>query len=1126
MQVAPSQARSMGDVLNELRNHYSVDLLYSEKLVQGYTVPEGIVNYSKGIEYNLKVVLSLTDLEFKKVKKNAYVVAKSGKAASGEAGASNTGPTAQGGSTTAAVPSAAPAEGVVVSGRVLDAGGQPIPGVTVLVKGTSIVTLTAADGAYSIEVPVGSILVFRSVGFVTQEVSIAGATSSLAITLAENVVGMGEVVVVGYGTQRRQDLTNSVSSVKGEELARQPVAGFDQALQGQAAGVQVTAPTGQPGAGINVRIRGNNSFSLTNSPLYVIDGVPVLPTYDRELSIGNQKPNPLNSINPNDIETIDVLKDGAAAAIYGLRASNGVVVITTKRGKAGRPQVSFNYYVGVQQLRKKISMLNARQFAHYFNQAQTAAGFDTTNAGQGFPDLNRLPSGVDSVPYNTDWQDQVYKTGLMRNYQISASGGNENTHYYISGGYYDQTGILRNSGFDRYNAKLNLDQKMTKSFKVGVSLNLSRTNTNGSARSELGAANSGTILGALAQIPTIPVYLKDGATYAVNPFARNFDNPVGNLKETSNKALTYQVIGNAYGELELLPNLKLRSSLGIDYRNQLENQFITRNYPGTTNSAESLKGSGATGTTLQTIWLMENTVTYTPNLGEGHSLTLLGGQSVQESDRFTSGASGTGYASSAVPYISAATANFSIYSYEEQWGLVSYFARANYAYQDRYLLSLSVRADGTSRFAQHFGYFPALGLGWRPSMESFWPKNSILTDLKVRGSVGANGNQEIYVYDRFSTYSAGYNYQGAGTLVGGIGPDRVGNPNVSWETTYQYDAGMDFGFLEDSRLTLNVDVYSKNTMKLLTTVPLAPSTGSQSNSVIQNLGQVNNRGLEIGIAGGLVTSQTRGFTWNTNFNVSFNRNKVVDLGKLTNDSGKVEDRRIVGDYSITQAGSPLGSFYGYVVDKVFQTYDEVANAPYQANAQPGDLKFKDLNGDGVIDSKDRKVIGNPNPKATLGFTNTFGWKGIELSVLFQSSLGNDIYNQNRTLIEGMASAVNQTSAVLDRWTPGNPNTQMPRAVTGDPNLNNRFSTRFVEDGSYVRLKNITLGYSFPSSAIKFLRMSQLRIYATAQNLVTWTHYSGYDPEVSADPFSSTGFGRDLGVYPQSRTYIFGANVTF
>ena len=1005
---------------------------------------------------------------------------------------------------------------IPVTGRVTNAAGEGLPGVTVLVKGSTIGTATDVNGSFSLTVPEGSTLVFSSIGFTRQEVPV-GSTTTFAVQLKDDAQALKEVVVVGYGTQSRQELTTAVSSVNGAALARQPVAGFDQALQGQAPGVQVTAPSGAPGAGINVRIRGNASLSLNGSPLYVIDGVPVLPDYQQELTSNSQRLNPLNTINPNDIGSIDVLKDGAAAAIYGVRAANGVVVITTKKGKAGQAQVGLNVYYGRQYLRKKLDLLNARQFAQEYNEILANAG-----RAPGFPDLNNLP------PYDTDWQDEIFRPADIQNYQLSVSGGTDKTHYYISGGYFNQAGINIQSGFDRYNFKINVDQRVTDRFRLGTTLNLSRSHTDGTVRSEAALGNSGTVLGALTQIPTVPVRNPDN-TYGTNSFTQS-DNPVGNLLETSNQAIVYQALGNVYGELDILKNLTLKSSLGLDFRTQSENTFYSRNYPGTSSSPAEVRGSANTAANQQVIWLLENTLTYNKTFNDKHNLTLLGGQSMQASDRFTSGAGTRGFSSNAVPYLNGGSTAAGIPgSYADQWSLLSFFGRAIYNYEERYLATVSFRADASSRFsgANRFGYFPAVSLGWRVSKESFFPQGGVVSDLKLRGSYGANGNQEIYTYQRFSRYSLGSNYQGAGTsILGGITQSDIGN-DVRWETTAQYNAGIDLSLL-NNRLTFTVDAYNKRTTDLLLGVTLPQSTGAGNLSVIQNVGTIQNRGIELGLVTNNVDGQNGSFGWTTNFNVTANRNKVIDLGSAPNDKGEQVARSFIGGYSIQQVGQPLGVFYGYQVQGIVQSDAEGAALPKQNSVAPkaGDIRFVDVNGDKVINDADRTVIGNPNPKYFAGVTNTFTFKGIELSVFFQGSFGNDIYNQNRTITEGQTTALNQSTAVLNHWTPTNTNTDIPRPVFGDPAGNNRVSTRFIEDGSYVRLKNLTLAYNLPAGMAKHVALKNLRIYGTAQNLVTWTNYSGYDPEVSADPFSTTGFGRDFGVYPQSRTYTVGLNATF
>jgi TonB-linked SusC/RagA family outer membrane protein len=1083
-------------LLKQWENEYHATIFYESNVVENKRVIEQVTTAAGSLADKLAAVLPQVALQFKELRTNYFVVVNAPAAGFAAPTSSATAP-----------------QEVPVSGRVTDSQGQPLPGVTVLVKGTTNGTSTAADGSFSLNVPENSTLIFSSVGFKTQELSVTGATSTIAIRLSDDQQALNEVVVVGYGTQTRQDLSTSVASVGSAALARQPVAGFDQALQGQAPGVQVTAPTGAPGAGINVRIRGNASLSLNGSPLYVIDGVPVLPDYaaSQEISIGNQRLNPLNTINPNDIESIDVLKDGAAAAIYGVRAANGVVVITTKRGKIGQAQVGLNVYYGKQYLRKKIDVLNTAQYAQEVNEVQTNGGLTPP-----FPNLNNLPN------INTDWQDAVYRPASLQSYQLNVSGGTDKTRYYVAGGYFNQQGISLNSGFDRFNFKVNLEQQISKRFKVGTNLNLSRTHTNGSTRSELALGNSGTVLGALSQIPTVPVYNADGS-YGQNTLIQS-DNPIANLLENSNNAIVYQSIGNLFAEFDILKDLRLRSSVGIDFRTQSENAYQTRRYPGST-------GQARTANNQQVVWLNENTLTWNHTFNEKHHLTLLAGESMQQSTRFTSGATVRDFSSDAVPYLSAGATVVGIpYSYGEEWALLSFFGRANYDFDGKYLFQASFRADATSRFIDkyRFGYFPAVSAAWRVSKESFFPQGGAVSDLKLRASFGANGNQEIYPYQRFSRYSPGSNYPSAGSggIVGGITQTDIGNNQLRWETTYQYNGGLDFSMF-NNRLTFTFDIYNKQTKDLLLSVPLPQSAGVDNLNVTQNLGRIQNRGIEIGLVTTNVEAKDGGFGWTTNFNVSGNRNKILDLGQLISSTGESAPRTITYDYSISQPGQVLGAFYGYVRQGIVQSNAEGQSLPkpVEGTLKAGDISYADLNGDGQITPADRTVIGNPNPKAFAGVTNTFTFKGVELSVFFQGSFGNQIYNQTRSIIEAQNSLFNQSARVLNHWTPTNTNTDIPRPVAGNSS-NNYFSSRWIEDGSYVRLKNLTLAYNFPTTLSKRAAIQNLRLYVTAQNLITWTHYLGYDPEVSADPFSSTAFGRDYGVYPQPRTFTVGLNANF
>ncbi|WP_349317637.1 TonB-dependent receptor [Chitinophaga sp. MM2321] len=981
--------------------------------------------------------------------------------------------------------------GIIVKGRVTDNTGEGLPNVSIRISGGKTGTTSGNDGTYQLSVPVGVTLVFSYTGYLPQEKKITTG-DPVDIQLQLDVQALNQIVVVGYGTQQKRNVTASIATVKGDVIAKQPVAGVEQALQGQVAGVQITSPSGQPGSGINVQIRGSSAISSGNTPLYVIDGVPVTPSYDG-IGSGEQKFNPLNTINPGDIESIDVLKDGAAAAIYGVRASNGVVVITTKRGK-GKGQLSFSTYYGTQSLRKKIPLLNGTQWADMYNDALVNAG---------------LPAVINpaDIKYDTDWQDEIFRTAPMQNYQLSFSGATEKTRYYLSASYFDQEGIVLNSGIKRYQFKVNLDQTINDKIRVGTNLNFSRSDDNRSVQSGSALANGGVLGGALSQIPLVPVKTPDGK-YGTNPYLYS-DNPVGNLLEVHNRANIYQFIGNVYGEWDIVPKLTFRTSLALDFKTQLSRNFTTLQYSATQNNA--VRGSAGMFNLVNPIELWENTLTYRPLDNGEHRLTLLGGYSAQHFTATNQYNSSSGFVSNDITNFTAGSVFGVPTSAESEWGLISYFVRGIYSYKNRYLLQASMRADGSSVFSQNnrFGYFPAVSLGWIVSDEPFFGGGKTVPYLKIRASGGTNGNQQVGTYARFTLFTPG----STGTVL-----TQIGNDKLEWEATTQYNAGFDIGFL-DNRISLVFDAYNKRTTNLLQLVPLPVSVGIST--APQNVGTVENKGIELGINS--TNIEKKDFSWTTNINLSINRNKVTDLGKVLDEKGVLVDRVVISGNNIIQKGQPLGAFYGYKVQGIFQNAAAITAAPKQDNAKPGDIQFVNINGDNVINDQDRAIIGDPNPRLIGALTNTFGYKGLELSFFFQGSFGNDIYNANREFTEGMKSAINATTNTLHRWKKEGDQTDVPRAVIGDPNNNTRASDRFIEKGTYVRLKNLTLAYNLPANVIEKLHIGGARFYITGQNLLTFTNYSGWDPEVSYTN-GAIGFGVDYFVYPQARTFLFGLNV--
>jgi TonB-dependent starch-binding outer membrane protein SusC len=1045
------------------------------------------------------------------------------------------------------------AQSRTVTGKVTGAGDNaPLPGVSVVVKGTTTGTATNADGSFSVNVPGdANTLVFRYIGYLSKEVSV-GANSVVNATLELDNKQLSEVVVVGYGTQKREELTGSITSVSAEELRNVPIVSVDQALQGRAAGVQVTQNSGTPGAGIAVRVRGAASIGASNEPLYVVDGVPINTGSYTNVGTGGQQTNALADLNPNDIQSMEILKDAASAAIYGSRASNGVVLITTKRGSAGTTKVNFGYYTGTQRAWNKLEPLTGPQQIELYNEQLlnrypvNAAGninafgvnwgsyadlaayvfggaglaidngrYVSRDNGDGIRDVSTFRDP--STAITTNWMNEIFRSAPISNYDLSISGGNDKTKFHASGTYFDQTGIVLGSGFERMNGRLNLDHSVNSKLRVGTSVGLSR-----SVASRIQNDNNinGVVSTAVLVASDIPVYRADG-TYAKDPGAST-ENPVAAALEPTLSAISARVIGNSFAEYDIIPSLKWRSTFGLDYLTFRDEDFR----PTTTNTGAGSKGLGQQSYVQDVAWLTEHTLNFNKAFGEIHSFQGLLGVAYQQSTQNSIFAAATGFPGNDIKQLSAGSVKTSASSSETAWGLASYFSRFNYALMNRYLLSASVRTDGSSRFGENnrYGVFPAASIGWRVSEESFLSGVDFLSELKLRASYGITGNSEISNFGSRALISPGANYiQNAG-----LRPSQLGNPNLTWEETTQANIGLDFAVF-NNRVVFNFDAYEKKTDDLLLARSLVGSSGFTS--ITENIGSIENRGLEFALTTYNVDSNTPGgFTWNTNFNIAFNRNKVTKLNDGTPFAA--------GFANWVEEGQPLGAFRGYRVGSIFQSQAEIdaldaaaraatgnPGARYQsALTRPGDIMFKDLNGDGIINSEDQEILGSAQPKYTGGITNNLGYKGFDLSFFFQFVQGNEIYNNTRAFSEGMNGVFGQTSAVLNRWTPENTNTDMPRAVYGDPNNNRRTSDRWIEDGSYMRLKNLQLGYNLPSSLIERAKMRSARVFVQSQNLITFTNYSGLDPEVNTFSGSNVSLGTDFLVYPQARTLTFGVNI--
>ncbi|GAB2796896.1 TonB-linked SusC/RagA family outer membrane protein [Hymenobacter luteus] len=1004
---------------------------------------------------------------------------------------------------------------VPVSGRVTQSNGEPLPGVTIIVKGTTLGTTTDADGRFSLNAPENSTLVVSYVGFTRREVPVTGASTSLSITLAEDTRALSEVVVVGYGTQERGSVTGAVSSVSAREIATQPVADATQALQGRAAGVTITSNGGAPGgaAGTSIRIRGLTSAG-NNNPLFVVDGFP--------LPDGNE--NQLNAISPNDIETIDILKDASATAIYGVRAANGVVIITTKRGKTGTSTINLDAYRGVQQVWRKLDLLNAEEYAVINNEGRLAGGAPIV------VDRLRNPQGLGE---GTDWQDEVFRRAAIQNYSLSATGGSDKARYAVSASYFQQDGTIVGSDFERFTLRANGDVQVNKILKLGNNISLTHLSDR---QITSNSGEYGTVQQTLRIPAIIPVYRPDGYYYEPRGAQDNFieENPLASATITNQRFYRNRALTTFFAELEPVRGLRFRTNVGADFvfdnfnafrpgvpELQADGQTYTSRYTQAT--------AGATATaSYAPSYLIENTATFDRLIADKHQVTVLVGQSAQQFNYSNVEAYRTGYLRNDLQVINSGPINTQIGNagtINRPSRLLSYFGRVNYEFAGKYLFQAIARYDGSGSFppGDKFGFFPGVSAGWRISEEDFLKGNRVISNLKLRvgyGKVGNPNNAGRFAY--LYAINSGIRYPfgpGGGALQTGAAPTRQANPDLRWETNNQTNVGVDLGFL-DNRFEATIDLYNRSSPNLIAPVPVSLVSGTYE-TVNRNAASAYNRGIDFSFTSHNVRGTGRSLNWTTTLNVSAYKSELESLGVGQPYNGLSALSGVIVRYD---EGQPFGSFYGFVADGLFQTPEDVQNhATQQSGTAPGDIRFKDLNNDGVINAEDRTFIGNPNPDFTYGLNNTVTWGGFDLNVFLQGSQGNDIYNQNRYILESPLYGTSSGSTrVLGRWTGPGTSNDVPRAFAGDnadPNQNLRVSTYFVEDGSYMRIKTLTLGYSLPQSVMERIAAKQVRVYASAQNLLTLTKYSGYDPEVGAR-------GIDLGVYPQPRVFLLGLNIGF
>lgn len=972
-----------------------------------------------------------------------------------------------------------------IRGRVNDENGEALPGVSIMVKGTQQGTISASDGTYTIVVPdENSVLVYSFVGFITEE-TVVGNRSVIDIALKVDQKSLDEVVVIGYGSQSRGDISSSIASlsVADQKIAELPIAGPEQVLQGRLSGVNVTQNTGTPGGRSTVRIRGASSITGGNDPLYVIDGVPIN-TGSYSAARGNAvEENPLASLSPSDIESMEVLKDAAAAAIYGSRASNGVILITTKRGKAGAPRITFNSYWGLQKETKRLPLLDGPGWGELVNEARTNVGMAPY-----FDDPSSLPS--------TDWQDVIFRTAGIQSYDLSMSGGSEKTQYMVSGNFFDQTGVVIGSGYKRGNFRINLDQTINNRLNAGLNLTLSRSKTD---RIDAGS-NSGIVSAAIIKSPAVPLYLEDGTLNPNDPYIATSNNPALMAQEITNYAFNNRAIGNVFLNLELFDGLNLRSSLGIDYLSLDEVLFIPPN--NLTYEGRSTNGSGTNSFTQDRGWINENTLNYATTLGNKHRINVLLGYSQQESRMTRTTASGTNFALESISTLESASVRNSS-SAGSSWGLESYFSRINYTFDNKLNLAASFRIDGSSRFAVNnkYGTFPSVSGSYRIDRMEFMDDVKWLDDAKIRVSWGRTGNQEIGNFTSRGLSRGGYNYLG----LSGLAPVQLENPNLTWETTEQTNAGLDLRFL-GNRLNFTFDYYVKKTHGLLLEVLLPTSSGFSSS--IQNVGNVENKGVEFQL--GSTNFATDHFTWRTDFNIAFNRNKVTSLP-----DGDDRPLGFNGYASVLKVGYPLGTLFGWRIIRV--------------NPQTGNYDFEDVDGNGndpyPSTTTDNTVLNSAQPKFTGGMTNTLTYKNFDASIFMHFVYGNTIFNHPKYSYGRMHTWFNSFTDSKDRWRKPGDETWLHRAAWGDPTRNGSVSDRVHEDGSFLKIKSINLGYTLRTDKLKQIGVQNLRIYVVGQNLFTFTKYTGFDPEVNSYG-NDAQFGFDMNAYPQVKSYTIGLNIAF
>ena len=966
------------------------------------------------------------------------------------------------------------AQNVKITGTVVDSSNEPIIGATVTVSDdTNVKAVTNVDGRFTINAAPGSNLHITYIGYKTVDVK---AADGMRIVMEEESNMLKEVVAIGYGSVQRKDVTTAVSSVSTKDLDTRPIVSAVQGMQGKAAGVTISQANGQPGATPTIRVRGTTSLNGSNDPLYVVDGVPMTD---------------IDYLSADDIVGMQILKDASSAAIYGSRAANGVVIITTKQGKAGEARISLNAHYALNVVRDNQDPLNASQYKELMDEIG----------------LVKLPDGLTD---KTDWKDEVYRTGNVQDYQLSVTNGNDKLRYFISGGYTGENGVIKKSSYERYNIRASVENDIRKWLRVNASVAYSDYSYKGTGIISGTGSNRGGVVTSIVNTPTYaPVWDPDNpGQYYNNFYGVNITSPAENIARTENNKSSYnRLIATGKATIKFMEGLNLTSSLSFDRLQGIETQFLD---PKQTTNGRDNYGKGHDGRSISSVWVFDNVLNWKKDFGL-HGLDVMAGSSWTASKYSNNYIDGSNYADGLFQTLNAANkiSWTGTGSSASEWAILSYFARLQYNWNDRYLFTANIRADGSSKLApgHRWGYFPSFSGAWRISSEPFMKDIEWINDLKLRGGWGQTGNQSglgdysylaSYSINRVQWFGEGFDTNAVPTRT----QSTLSNPELTWETTSQTDIGLDLTMF-NNRLMLYIDWYYKRTSDMLMTITL-PAGSAPARTLNYNGGTMVNKGWEITLKS---VNMKGKFSWDTDFNISFNKNKLESL-RLTQVYYSAMTTDYVNDYVVRNVpGRPLGSFYGYVAEGV--------------DPETGDMIYKDVNKDGVISASDRTYIGDPNPDFTFGLTNNFSWKGFNLNILLQGSVGNDIYNVSRMETEGMYDGKNQSTKVLDRW-------RVPGQITNVPKAgwNIKNSSYFVEDGSYLRVKSVSLSYDVPRKIISKLGINRLQPYFTASNLLTWTSYSGMDPEVNQYGNNGAVQGIDWGTYPLNRSFVFGLKLEF